>query len=195
MLYNLIEGGVSIAFGVSEASVALWGFGVDSLVEVGSAVAVLWRLRGDLRARASERERRANRFIGGLFLLLATSVALGAVQQLLQRAHPATTLPGGVIATLSLSFMFFLWRAKVRVAEALDSATLRSDAACSLACLRLSGVLLLGSLLFLLHPTLWWVDAVAALVLALLIAQEGRSILRASRHPNFTGGCGCHGST
>ncbi len=190
--YNLLEGGVSIAFGVAEESVALWGFGLDSLVEVGSALVVLWRLRGDLQARATERERRATRVIGALFLLLAASVTAGSVHQLAAREHPDTTLPGLVIAALSLSFMVFLWRAKLRTARALDSATLRSDAACSLACIQLSAVLFLGSLLFLAVPALWWADAVAGLALAGLIAREGWEGIRAARHPDFTGGCGCH---
>jgi len=190
--YNLLEGGLSIAFGVAEESVALWGFGLDSLVEVGSALAVLWRLRGDLRARATERERRATLVIGGLFLLLALSVTAGSLHQLLSREHPETTLPGLVISALSLSFMVFLWRAKLRTARALDSAALRSDAACSLACIQLSAVLFLGSLLFMAFPALWWADAMAGLALAALIAKEGLEGIRASRGADFSGGCGCH---
>lgn len=190
--YNLLEGGASIAFGVAEESVALWGFGLDSLVEVGSALVVLWRLRGDLQARATERERRATLAIGSLFLVLALCVAAGSLHQLLAREHPATTLPGLVIALLSLSFMVFLWRAKLRAARALDSAALRSDAACSLACIQLSGVLMAGSLVYLAFPALWWADAGAALLLAGLIAREGLEGIRAARRPGFTGGCGCH---
>lgn len=190
--YNLLEGGISIAFGVAEESVALWGFGLDSLVEVGSALVVLWRLRGDLQARATERERRATLLIGGLFLVLALSVAGGSLHQLLAREHPDTTLPGVVIAALSLSFMVFLWRAKLRAARALDSAALRSDAACSLACIQLSGVLMAGSVVFMVFPALWWADAAAGLLLACLIAREGLEGIRAARRPDFTGGCGCH---
>lgn len=190
--YNLVEGGVSIAFGVAEESVALWGFGLDSLVEVGSALVVLWRLRGDLQARATERERRATLIIGGLFLLLALSVTAGSLHQLAIREHPDTTLPGLVIAFLSLSFMVFLWRAKLRAARALDSAALHSDAACSRACIQLSAVLLFGSLVFLVFPALWWADAAAGLLLACLIAREGLEGIRAARRPDFTGGCGCH---
>jgi len=189
--YNLVEGGVSIAFGVGDDSVALWGFGLDSLVEVASALVVLWRLR-DLQARATERERRATLAIGGLFLLLAAIVTWGSITQLYQRHHPSTTLPGLIISVLSLSFMVFLWRSKLRVARALDSSALASDAACSLACIQLSAVLFAGSLLFWAMPSLGWVDAVAGIGLALLIAREGLEGIRAALHPDFNGGCGCH---
>ena len=190
--YNLLEGGVSILFGVADHSVALWGFGFDSLVEVASAGLVMVRLRHGFRAKTTEAERRATLGIGGLFLLLALGIFTGAGLQLHLRSHPATTLPGLLIALASLSFMVYLWRAKLRVAQALDSAALQADAACSLACIQLSGVLFAGSLLFLLSPALWWVDGVAAIALAALIAREGLGMIRAARHAEFKGGCGCH---
>lgn len=189
--YNLLEGGVSIYFGVSDDSVALWGFGFDSLIEVASAVVVMTRLKHGFESRATLAERRATGAIGRLFLFLALVVAMGAVLQLTGRRHPPTTLPGLVIATLSLAFMVFLWRGKLATAGALDSAALMSDAACSLACIQLSTVLFVGSLLFLLSPRLWWVDGAAALLLAGLIAREGRELVTASRRPDFSGGCGC----
>lgn len=186
--YNLAEGLVSMAFGWTDDSVALFGFGADSFIEVASALLVLWKLldHGDL-----ERERKATRSIGWLFVLLTAGVAAGALLQLITRRHPPTTVPGLVISALSLSFMGFLWRAKLQAAKALDSAALEADAACSRACIQLSLVLFAGSLVFLLLPALWWVDAVAALGLALLIGKEGLGMIRAARSAAFTGGCGC----
>jgi len=186
--YNLLEGLVSMAFGWAGDSVALFGFGADSFIEVASAFLVLWRLMDHADPK---RERKATFGIGGLFVLLALGIAGGALWQLYTRVHPPTTLPGLVIALLSLSFMAFLWQAKRATARALDSATLAADAACSLACLQLSGVLFAGSLAFMLAPTLWWVDAAAALGLAILIAKEGVGMVRAARSQDFTGGCGC----
>lgn len=192
--YNLLEGLVSMGFGVAESSIALFGFGADSFIEVGSAVLVLWRLRADLRCADAlvQTERRATRGIGILFLLLAIGTAIGAVVQLITHRHPGTTLPGVVISVASLLFMAWLWRAKLRVAKALDSRTLEGDAACSLACIQLSGVLFVGSVVFVLWPTLWWVDALAALVLSGFIAKEGIQGIRAASRPDFSGGCGCH---
>ena len=186
--YNLLEGLVSMAFGWADDSVALFGFGADSFIEVASALLVLWKLldHGNL-----ERERKATLGIGRLFLFLAAGIAGGAVLQLTARAHPPTTVPGLVISALSLAFMVFLWRAKLRAAQALDSATVAADAACSRACIQLSVVLFAGSLLFLLAPALWWVDAAAALGLAFLIGKEGLGMTRAAKSSCFTGGCGC----
>lgn len=186
--YNVAEGLVSMGFGWADDSVALFGFGADSFIEVASALLVLWKL---LDHGSLERERKATSRIGWLFLFLAAGIAGGALLQITAHRHPPTTLPGLIIATLSLAFMVFLWRAKLGTARALDSATLAADAACSLACIQLSVVLFLGSLLFLLVPNLWWVDAAAATGLALLIGREGLGMIRAARSDRFTGGCGC----
>lgn len=192
--YNLLEGGVSVYFGVSDDSMALAGFGADSFIEVFSAALVLWRFRSEEGVGAGlpvERERRATLGIGALFLLLAAGTAAGALMQLRAGGRPETTMPGLVIAAASLSFMFYLWRAKREVAKGLDSCTVLKDADCSLACIKLSGVLLAGSVLFMLAPALWWSDAAAALVLAVLIAREGVLTIRAALKPGFAGGCGC----
>jgi len=186
--YNLAEGLVSMAFGWADDSIALFGFGADSFIEVASALLVLWKL---LDHGSLERERKATLSVGWLFLLLAAGIAGGAILQIAARRHPPTSLPGLVISALSLAFMAYLWQAKLRAAKALDSATLEADATCSLACIQLSMVLFVGSLLFLLVPVLWWVDAAAALGLALLIGKEGSNMIRAARSKHFTGGCGC----
>jgi hypothetical protein len=188
IFYNLAEGLVSMAFGWADDSLALFGFGADSFIEVASALLVLWKLmdRGNL-----DRERRATLGIGWLFVALATGIVGGALLQLMAHRHPPTTLPGLLISALSLGFMAYLWRAKLGAARALDSAALAADAACSRACIQLSVVLFAGSLLFLLFPALWWVDGAAALGLALLIGKEGLGMIRAARSRGFTGGCGC----
>jgi divalent metal cation (Fe/Co/Zn/Cd) transporter len=192
--YNLVEGAVSVYFGVADDSTALAGFGADSFIEVFSAALVLWRFRAEEGVAPGfpvERERRATMGIGVLFSLLAAGTAAGALAQLLSGGRPATTWPGVVISAASLSFMFYLWRAKLRVARELDSCTALKDADCSLACIKLSGVLLAGSAVFAAVPALWWADSAAALVLALFIAREGAGTIRAARRPDFAGGCGC----
>ncbi len=192
--YNFIEGIVAIAFGVEEASVALAGFGVDSFIEVASASLVLWRFRGEaigVGGPPKERERRATFGIGGLFILLAALTVLASSLQLVQRAHPSSTLPGLIISGLSLSFMFALWTAKRTAGHALGSATVLKDADCSFACIKLSLILFAGSLVFWIAPELWWADSVAAVLLALLIGREGWETIQAARHPDFSGGCGC----
>lgn len=195
VVYNLAEGLVSMGFGWADASMALFGFGADSFIEVGSALIVLWRLTGSEGGCAATRlrkERRATLGIGILFVLLALGTALGAALQLRAHHHPDTTLPGLIVSALSLLFMIWLWRSKLHAARILDSRSLEGDAACSLVCIQLSVVLFLGSLLFVLLPSLWWADAVAALILAGFIAREGIEAIRATLRPDFSGGCGCH---
>lgn len=193
MAYNVLEGVVSMGFGVAEDSMALLGFGVDSWVEVGSAAVVTWKLTRapGCATTARERERRATRWIGRLFLVLAAATAGGALLQLGSGDHPRSTLPGVVISLASLSFMFYLWRAKREAATALNSRALAMDAACSRACIQLSGVLLAGSAVYALAPALWWADAVSALVLAGFIGREGLEAVRSAQQKDFTGGCGC----
>lgn len=194
--YNLLEGGLSVAFGWSERSVSLFGFGVDSLVEVGTALLVLWRMQAEAHhhhedAAMIQRERRGVMTAGVLFLVLAAGMVLGSLDQLRLGRHPGTTLPGVVIAVISLAVMATLWVAKKRTVATLDSRTLASDLACTEACMQLSAILLVGGLLDRLSPRLWWADAAAGLVLAILIAREGISMVRAARKPEFHGGCGC----
>lgn len=192
--YNLVEGFISITLGLNEESFALAGFGVDSLVEVASAVLVVWRLRLDFDRKSTislQAEKKATFGIGILFLILAVITAVAAVVQLTEGNHPHSTLAGIIVSVVSLSFMVYLWKAKLAVAKLLDSKTLASDAACSLACIQLSGVLLVGSLVFWLFPSLWWADAIAALGISALVAREGWETIAASRKPDFKGGCGC----
>lgn len=195
MAYNALEGVVSMGFGVSEGSIALLGFGVDSWVEVGSAGVVYWKLTRapGCATTARERERVATRWIGRLFLVLAVGTALGAVAQIASARHPESTLPGVVISLLSLSFMVYLWRAKLAAATALNSRALAMDAACSRACIQLSGVLLAGSAIYTLAPALWWADAAAALALSALIGREGYEAVQSANKKEFSGGCGCSG--
>lgn len=194
ILYNLAEGLVSMGFGWADDSLALFGFGADSFIEVASAILVLWHLGASstCAATASRRERRATQGIAWLLLFLALGTAAGALIQLGARRHPATTLPGLVISLASLSFMVFLWRAKLRAGKALESPTVLADAACSLACIQLSAVLFAGSVAYLVFPDLWWADAAAALLLSVFIAREGWATLRAASREDFAGGCGCH---
>lgn len=192
IIYNIIEGLVSVYFGLEEGSISLLGFGLDSFVEVASAVIVLLKLRSCDPDQNLSQERKATFGIGILFLILAMTVLVTSVHRLVNHSGPDTTIPGLIISVLSLSFMFFLWRSKLKVAVGLNSATVKADAQCSLACMKLSLVLFTGSLLFLLSPALWWIDSVAALVIGIQIGREGKELITSSRKKDFTGGCGCH---
>lgn len=175
--YNVIEGAISIYFGTSDDSVSLFGFGVDSFIEAASALVVLWRFRKEEDASGtSGDEMRANQTIGALFYALAGITTLGAVLQLSRHGHPETTFPGVIIAAASLSFMFALYFAKMKAGKALGSSVVVNDAKCSLACIKLSVVLFLGSLVYYVAPALWWADSVAALGISWFIFREGQEM-------------------
>ena len=193
IVWNLVESLVSIFFGVGDRSLSLLGFGIDSLIEVASGALVLWRFWGESagRERSLTRERRATFGIGLLFVGLGVGTGVGGAFELWRRARPLTTVPGMVISLVCIGAMIWLWRAKMTVARGLGSSTVEKDAACSLACAKLSGILLAGSLMSLLAPNLWWADGVAAVALACLFLREGWETLEATRSPDFKGGCSC----
>lgn len=190
--YNLLEGVASIIFGISDDSISLFGFGLDSFIEVFSAVIILWRLGREFTHReypaALRRERLSTRGIGILFLVLTAVILITSGYRFINRIHPDTAFPGIVVSILSLSFMFFLYKAKLSVAEKLNSKSLKSDAVCSLACIWLSVVLLAGSGVYYLSR-IWWVDSLAALIIAGLILREGIGNIRASLKADFDGCC------
>jgi divalent metal cation (Fe/Co/Zn/Cd) transporter len=196
IIYNVVEGIVSIAFGISDESISLLGFGLDSFIEVFSAVIILWRIGLEFshsENKASlERERLATRGIGMLLILLTGVVLVNSGLRLYNHVSPDTALPGVVISLASLSFMFYLYFAKIKVATALNSKALKSDAMCSLACIWLSVVLLAGSGIYYL-TRIWWVDSAAAVVIAFLILREGIENVKSSLKPEFDGCCSCGG--
>ncbi|MBL7715859.1 MAG: cation transporter [Bdellovibrionales bacterium] len=177
IVYNLIEGIISVYFGIEENSVSLAGFGVDSFIEVFSAMIVFWKISG--HETSANKEKIALRGIGLLFMVLAVTTFGSAIYQLISGKHPDTTIPGILVSTISLSFMFWLWRAKKKVGEALNDAVILGDAACSLACIQLSVVLFAGSIAYWIFPNLWWADGVAAVTLTYFIAKEGIGYLKA----------------
>jgi divalent metal cation (Fe/Co/Zn/Cd) transporter len=172
--WNLVEAAVAVSAGIAAGSVALVGFGFDSMIEVGSAFVVAWQFRGELRGGYDEdREQRALRLIGVTFFVLAGYVTIEVVRDLFfLDGEPSESVVGIVLASLSLVVMPALALAKRRTAVELGSPTLRADAAETLLCAWLSVALLLGLVL---NATVgwWWADPLAAVVIAALAAKEG----------------------
>ncbi len=176
--YNSLEAVLAIASGLIAGSVALVGFGFDSIIEVGSSVAGLWRLHADASHEHRERaERRALRVIGVCFLLLAAYVLVDASRALLLGEQPDESILGIVIATGSLLVMPLLARAKRGVAARLSSRALTAEAKQTELCMYLSAVLL-GGLVLNAALGWWWADPVAALVMVPLIGYEGVEAVR-----------------
>jgi hypothetical protein len=180
--YNLLEAGVAVAAGVAAGSVALVGFGLDALVEVGSGLVILWQFRHPV---PQSRERRALRLIGASFLALAGYVTVESLRGLLGASEPAASPVGIGLAALSLLIMPALSRAQRRTGRALGSGSVVADSAQTLLCTYLSAVLLGGLLLDALLG--WgWADPAVGLVIAAVAAREG---IEAWRGEN----CGCDG--
>lgn len=176
--YNTLEGLIAVVAGLLAGSIALVGFGVDSLIEVTSGSALLWRLHSD--ADEDERERVeaiALRIVGLCFLLLAAYVSFDSIKSLIWREEPHESIPGIVLAIVSLIVMPLLVRAKRRVARAIKSGALMADSKQTELCTYLSAILLAGLLLNALLGW-WWADPVAALIMVPIIVKEGIEGLR-----------------
>lgn len=190
--YNLLEGLVSVAFGLQDETVALFGFGLDSFVEVISGVGIwhmLRRLRAGSGAECADAfERTALRVTGAAFYLLAGGLVLTAVATLAQGRAPETTFWGIVVSAVSIVTMGALVRLKLDVGRALGSAAILADAACTRACLALSFVLLASSLGYA-ATGIRHLDALGAALIAALAWREGREAFEHSR----TGTCPCAG--
>ena len=173
--WNCLEAIVATVSGVIAGSVALVGFGLDSVVEVSSALVIVWRLTKTGQGEAAEQaERRAVRLIALTFFAIAGYVTYQAAATLLGVGEPPEHSPAGLaIVVLSLVVMPALAWAKRRVAGRLGSVALTADAAETMLCTYLSGVVLLG----LAANTLfgwWWMDPLAGLAVAWLALREGR---------------------
>lgn len=195
IIYNLIEGAVSVGFGAADETLALFGFGVDSFIEVISALGVwhmLQRIRANNDETRDEFEQRALRITGAAFYLLSAGLALTAAINLYQQHKPEATLPGVIISCLSISFMWFLIHHKTKVGTALNSPAILADAACSRACVYLSLVLLAASLGYELTGIASF-DALGALFIAWLTWREGRESFQKAAGMDCSCSCKCKG--
>jgi divalent metal cation (Fe/Co/Zn/Cd) transporter len=173
ILWNSLEGLTALISGFVAGSVALVGFGVDSLIEVTSGAAILWRLDRDGNTVSHEKaEQLTLRIVGSCFLLLSVYIAYDSLGSLVRGQVPARSLPGIMIAAASLIAMPLLSRAKRRISAGLRSAAMAADARQADFCTYLSAILLGGLLLNALFG-MWWADPVAGLVMVPIIAREG----------------------
>ncbi|MCX5582910.1 MULTISPECIES: cation transporter [Streptomyces] len=170
--YNVIEAIVAITAGTIASSTALVGFGLDSVIEVSSAAAVAWQFSARDHAVREAREQRTLRIIAVSFFVLAAYVTVDSVRALTGTGEAETSVPGIVIAALSLAIMPFLSASQRKAGRELGSASAVADSKQTLLCTYLSAVLLVGLIL---NATLgWsWADPFAALVIAAVAVKEG----------------------
>jgi divalent metal cation (Fe/Co/Zn/Cd) transporter len=171
--WNALEGLVAVVAGGIAGSISLVGFGIDSFIEVTSGSVLLWRMSVDADIRRRElNERRAVQVVGISFLCLASYIAYESAMDLWSRRAPEHSIPGIVLACISLAVMPLLARAKRKVGHALGSAAMHADAKQAEFCTYLSAIMLAGLLLDALFG-LWWADPAAALIMVSIIAKEG----------------------
>jgi divalent metal cation (Fe/Co/Zn/Cd) transporter len=171
--WNALDGLVAVIAGAIAGSVSLVGFGIDSFIEVTSGSVLLWRMSVDADVHRRERnERRSLQIVGACFLCLAAYIAYESTTDLWSKRAPEHSIPGVILACVSLVAMPLLSRAKRKVGAVLGSAAMHADAKQTEFCTYLSGILLVGLSLNALFG-LWWADPVAGLVMVPIIAKEG----------------------
>jgi len=176
IFYNLMEGLISISFGISDEALTLFGFGVDSFIEVMSGIGILamvLRIRQNPDTPRSQFEKTALRITGASFYLLALGLAATAMYNLFTMHKPETTLPGLIISFISIAVMWLLVINKRKVGRALKSQPILSDANCTMVCIYMSVTLLASSLIYE-FTGFGFVDSLGALGLIYFSYSEGR---------------------
>ncbi len=193
IFYNLLEGGLATWFGASDETLALFGFGLDSFVEVLSGLGIahmIYRMQRNPISRRDAFEKKALQITAVAFYFLTAGLVLGAGLSIYTGAQPRTTWVGIIISAVSILTMYVLYRAKLRVGQRLDSAPMISDARCTLTCFYLSFILLGSSLLYEIFA-LAYVDALGSLGIAYYAFQEGKEAFEKARTGKLTCGNAC----
>jgi len=176
IFYNLAEGLISIFFGISDETLTLFGFGVDSFIEVMSGIgifAMVLRIRQNPETPRSQFERTALRVTGTSFYLLVVGLTATALYNLFTAHKPETTLPGLIISVISIAVMWVLVLGKRKVGHVLDSSPILADANCTMVCIYMSIILLISSLIYELTG-FGFIDSFGALGLIYFSYKEGR---------------------
>jgi len=171
--WNSLEGLVGVVAGAVAGSISLVGFGIDSFIEVTSGSVLLWRMSVDADVRRREANEKVSlRVVGVCFIALAVYILYESISDLVNKKAPEHSIPGIILACISLVVMPLLSRAKKRVGNDLGSAAMHADARQTDFCVYLSAILLAGLLL---NSVLgwWWADPIAALIMVPIIAKEG----------------------
>jgi divalent metal cation (Fe/Co/Zn/Cd) transporter len=176
LFYNVIEGIVSIAFGINDEALALFGFGADSFIEAISGVGILLmvvRIQQHPRTSKSAFETTALRITGMCFYLLSLGLVAGIIINLLASHQPQSTFAGTIISLVSIMVMCWLYVEKKNIGKILQSSPIIADANCTKVCIYMSGVLLLSSAIFELTKFLY-ADIMGTVGIIYFSVNEGR---------------------
>ena len=197
IFYNLAEGIISIFYGLEDETLALFGFGADSFVEVISGLGILHMI---LRMRYSEVEthdrfeKTALRITGFGFYLLTAGLLLGSTMNLIYDVKPETTLVGIIVSAISIITMYLLMNAKLKVGKALNSDAIIADANCTKTCFYLSFILLGSSVLYELF-SIQYFDILGSLGIAYFAFKEGKEAFEKVKSGNISCACDDHCET
>ncbi|MEJ2695117.1 MAG: cation transporter [Candidatus Sulfobium sp.] len=176
VFYNIIEGLVSVFLGVEGGTVSLFGFGVDSFVEVVSGIGIwhmIWRMRRNGSENPGNFEKTALKITGTSFYLLTAGLTITSMVNLYSGHTPRTTFWGIIVAVISILSMWALIHYKVKVGKRFNSRALLADAACTKTCLYLSIILLVASVGYEVTG-IGLMDSLGALGIAVISFREGR---------------------
>ena len=191
IFYNIMEGLVSVYFGVEDETLALFGFGLDSFVEVISGIGI-WhminRIRKNVGANSDKFERQALKVTGTAFYMLSVGLAITAMINVYQGHNPVTTFWGIVISLVSVFTMWSLIHYKVKIGTQLSSQAIIADANCTKACLYLSVILLVSSAGYELTG-IGGLDSIGAVLIAGFSFKEGRESFQKAKGI----ACSCQG--
>ncbi len=192
IFYNIMEGCISVFFGLQDETIALFGFGLDSFVEVVSGVGIWHMVRRMRRSEAVNHDRfekRALQITGGAFYVLSAGLAVTSGLNMYRGSKPETTIWGIIVSVISILSMWLLIHYKMKIGKQYNSQALIADANCTKTCVYLSVVLLVSSIGYAVTG-IGMVDSIGAIGIAFLSYREGREAFDKSKG-NLT--CGCQG--
>ena len=196
IVYNFAEGIIATYFGFSDDSIALFGFGIDSFIELISAVGILhmiYRIKNNDNITDRSFEKTALKITGVSFYMLAVGLVIGAAINIFTGKNPETTLWGVIISTISILVMWALIIAKKRVGKGLHSDAIVADANCTKVCMYMSLVLLISSGLYEFF-NIPYIDSIGAIGIAYLSYKEGKECFEKIENPHVCCSECCHHS-
>lgn len=194
ILYNIAEGVLSILFGAEEETLALFGFGLDSFVEVVSGIGILHMILRMQKNPVEQRdnfERTALKITGISFYILTAGLIMGSILNVIYDQKPESTTAGIIISIISILTMYFLMNAKLKVGKALNSEAIVADANCTKTCFYLSFVLLFSSVSYEFFKV-GYLDVLGSLGIAYFAFKEGKEAIEKSKSTSLTCSCDCH---
>lgn len=191
IVYNIIEGLISVYFGLKDETLALFGFGADSFIETISGVGILimiYRLKRYGETKKGRFEKLALQITGWCFYILALVLLINGIYNLIKGIKPESTLPGVIITGISVFVMIWLVISKRQIGRKLNSAPIIADTNCSLVCVYMSVVVLLSSLLFEIFH-IGWIDLLGTAGIIYFSIREGAEAFEKAKSNGY--GCNC----